>query len=130
MTAALSFAAATAVPAAAATTTFRIRSTGTLVAGGAAVRIGIVYKCPTTTEFASVTANVNEVVRRGRVAQGFAAVDDALKCDGRTHSLRIFVPVENGIAFRKGVAFAMGSLSACRGESCTNASAARTITIR
>jgi hypothetical protein len=132
-TAGLSLAAAAVMPAAAAaTTTFGFGRAATLVGGGSALRVGIVYKCPATTQFVYGSARVNRAVSGGRVAQGSAdfGVDNGVKCDGKAHTLRIFVPVDNGIAFRAGTAFATGSVSACRGNACTNASASRTVSIR
>lgn len=114
VTASLSLAGVTAGPSVAQPTTTVGLSplNATLIAGGAGVRLGAVYSCSQTTKSTFLYVRVTERVPGIHVAQGSAS-SDALKCDGLKHTAKLSVVSENGYAFRQGVAFANGTLTAC-----------------
>ena len=114
MTASLSLAAVTAGPSVAQPTATAELSplNATLIARGAGVKLGAVYSCSTTTKSTYLYVRLTERIPGYHVAQGSAS-SDTLKCDGLKHTFKLSVVSENGYAFRRGVAFANGTLTAC-----------------
>lgn len=124
----LSFAAASAGPAVAKPTmTFQIGLTSKLIARGAAVQTRLAYACSVATPAPSVFVTVTEAVTGGRAAQGNGS-PDVLRCDGKRHVLLLSTSAANGVAFRKGVAFAQGGIVSCDAV-CTVVSVSRTVNV-
>jgi hypothetical protein len=99
----------------------------TLIARGAAVQVGVTYSCSKTATSAFLYTRVTERVSDGHVAQGIGS-SDALRCDGKKHTVKLVVASENGFAFRDGVSLAEGTLTACDDvPACTDASFFATI---
>jgi hypothetical protein len=112
MAACLSFAAVGDVPAIAAPTfAAQLGPTATVLAAGAAVQVRVVYTCPSTDKFPTVSVVVTQRVPGG-IATGFgSAPSNTVTCNGVQHAVQFGLATSNIFAFGTGIAFATGDLS-------------------
>jgi hypothetical protein len=112
MTASLSLAAAATVPATAVPTLkSQLGPTATVIAGGAAVHVRLVYTCPSGDKAPNVSTTVTERVPGGIATGNGSAPSNTVRCDGVQHTVQFGVATSNNYAFQTGIAFATGDLA-------------------